>query len=103
MKFSAFHRRLLLVRVALIAIATLYVGGIAHAEQPPTEVRIGFQKGAAILVLVCKQQVIEQRLKTLGVISVKWVEFQFGPSMLEAMGVGVIDLGSVGDMLPIFA
>jgi sulfonate transport system substrate-binding protein len=47
--------------------------------------------------------VIETRLKSLGVQSVKWVEFQFGPPMLEALGAGAIDLGSVGDTPPIFA
>ncbi len=75
----------------------------AHAQALPQEVRIGFQKGAAILVLARKQQAIEQRLKTLGVPSVRWVEFQFGPPMLEAMGAGAIDLGSVGDTPPVFA
>ncbi len=75
----------------------------AQAQALPQEVRIGFQKGSAILVLARKQQVIEQRLKALGVASVRWVEFQFGPPMLEAMGAGSIDLGSVGDTPPIFA
>lgn len=69
----------------------------------PKEVRIGFQKGSAILVLARKQQVVEKRLAALGVPSVKWVEFQFGPPMLEALGAGAIDLGSVGDTPPIFA
>ncbi|WP_326543383.1 sulfonate ABC transporter substrate-binding protein [Pseudorhodoferax sp.] len=69
----------------------------------PKEVRIGFQKGSAILVLARKQQVVEKRLAALGVPSVKWVEFQFGPPMLEALGAGAIDLGSVGDTPPVFA
>ena len=33
----------------------------------------------------------------------KWIEFQFGPPMLEAMRVGAIDIGAVGDTPPIFA
>lgn len=79
-------------------------GGAAQAQGTlPKEVRIGFQKGSAILVLARKQQVIEQRLQALGVPSVKWVEFQFGPPMLEALGAGAIDLGSVGDTPPVFA
>jgi sulfonate transport system substrate-binding protein len=69
----------------------------------PKEVRIGFQKGSAVLVLARKQEVIEKRLKALGVPNVKWVEFQFGPPMLEALGAGAIDIGSVGDAPPIFA
>ena len=36
-------------------------------------------------------------------ISVEWIEFQFGPPMLEAMRVGSIDVGAVGDTPPVFA
>jgi len=79
-------------------------GSSARAQGAlPKEVRIGFQKGSAVLVLARKQQVIEARLKALGVPNVKWVEFQFGPPMLEALGAGAIDLGSVGDTPPVFA
>jgi len=89
--------------LALSAWAT-GLGSSALAQTPlPKEVRIGFQKGSAILVLIKKQQAIEARLKTLGVTHVKWVEFQFGPPLLEALGAGAIDLGSVGDTPPIFA
>ncbi len=87
----------------LVALPWMFAGGPAFAEAVPAEVRIGFQKGAAILVLARKQQVIEKRLKQLGVTSVRWVEFPFGPPMLEAMGAGSIDIGSVGDTPPIFA
>lgn len=89
--------------VALAAASVLGLGSQAFAQAVPKEVRIGWQKGSAIQVLARKQQVIEQRLKTLGIDSVKWVEFQFGPPMLEALGAGAIDLGSVGDTPPIFA
>jgi ABC-type nitrate/sulfonate/bicarbonate transport system substrate-binding protein len=36
-------------------------------------------------------------------IEVKWVEFTSGPPLLEAMNVGSIDFGHVGDTPPIFA
>ncbi len=88
---------------ALSAASVIGFGTQAFAQAVPKEVRIGWQKGSAIQVLARKQQVIEQRLKTLGIDSVKWVEFQFGPPMLEALGAGAIDLGSVGDTPPIFA
>jgi sulfonate transport system substrate-binding protein len=39
----------------------------------------------------------------LGIQNVKWVEFQFGPPLLEALGAGAVDLGSVGDTPPVFA
>ncbi|WP_325344183.1 aliphatic sulfonate ABC transporter substrate-binding protein [Xylophilus sp.] len=75
-------------------------------QQPPSapqEFRVGFQKGSALLLLVRKRPSLETRLRPLGVQSVKWVEFQFGPPMLEALGHGAIDIGSVGDTPPIFA
>jgi sulfonate transport system substrate-binding protein len=101
---STFLRRRAAIAALLTATAALCgFAGPARAQALPAEVRIGFQKGAATLVLARKQQVIENRLKTLGVNNVKWVEFQFGPPMLEAMGAGAIDLGSVGDTPPIFA
>jgi sulfonate transport system substrate-binding protein len=72
------------------------------AEERPREFRIGFQKSGAIVV--AKQQgAIERRLKPLGIESVKWLEFQSGPPMLEAMSVGSVDFGTVGDTPPIFA
>jgi sulfonate transport system substrate-binding protein len=75
----------------------------AQSQGLPKEFKVGFQKGSATLVLARKRQVIEKRLKALGVDTVKWVEFQFGPPMLEALGLGAIDVGSVGDTPPIFA
>ncbi len=99
-------RRRHVVAPALLAISAwaLGSGASAWAQAPlPKEVRIGFQKGSAVQVLARKQEVIEKRLKALGVPSVKWVEFQFGPPMLEALGAGAIDLGSVGDTPPVFA
>lgn len=99
-------RRRHVVAPALVAISALAcgLGTSAWAQAPlPREVRIGFQKGSAVLVLARKQQVVENRLRQLGVSSIKWVEFQFGPPMLEALGAGAIDIGSVGDTPPVFA
>ncbi|MGJ7510109.1 sulfonate ABC transporter substrate-binding protein [Variovorax sp. GT1P44] len=102
---SLFRLRRRDVGPALLALTSAVgLGRSAWAQAPlPGEVTIGFQKGSAVLVLARKQQVIEKRLKALGVPSVKWVEFQFGPPMLEALGAGAIDLGSVGDTPPVFA
>lgn len=102
MKLISNRRRFLPAWLALIASAT-FLNAPVLAQAVPKEVRIGWQKGSAILVLARKRQVVETRLKALGVESVKWVEFQFGPPMLEALGAGAIDLGSVGDTPPIFA
>lgn len=105
MNSTSLRRRALVAGLGLAATLfslTSPARAQAQAQAQPAEVRIGFQKGSAILVLAKKRQVIEQRLKPLG-IAVKWVEFQFGPPMLEAMGAGAVDLGSVGDTPPIFA
>jgi sulfonate transport system substrate-binding protein len=36
-------------------------------------------------------------------IDIKWVDFQFGPPLLEAINVGSVDFGYVGDSPPILA
>ncbi|MGY3031191.1 ABC-type nitrate/sulfonate/bicarbonate transport system substrate-binding protein [Bradyrhizobium sp. USDA 4354] len=33
----------------------------------------------------------------------KWIEFSSGPPMMEAMNVGSVDFGAVGDSPPVFA
>lgn len=78
-------------------------GAWAATPAAPKEFKVGWQKGSAILVLAKHQQVFEKRLKALGVESVKWVEFQFGPPLLEGLGLGAVDIGAVGDTPPIFA
>lgn len=95
------NRRTLLGTVAAgIGLAALPRMAAAQSE-PPKEIRIGFQKNG--LLLIAKQQErLEARFKPLG-ISVKWVEFQFGPPLLEALNVGSIDYGTTGDAPPIFA
>jgi len=108
MPLQSLNRRHFAATLAATASPLLWgAAASAKAQTPsaalPKEVRLGWQKGAAIQVLARKQGVIEQRLKSIGIESVKWVEFQFGPPMLEALGAGAIDLGSVGDTPPIFA
>jgi sulfonate transport system substrate-binding protein len=74
----------------------------ARAAAPSSEFRIGYQK-SGLFVIARQRGAIEARLKTLGIDQVKWVEFPYGPPLLEALGVGSVDLGSVGDTPPIFA
>lgn len=95
-------RRHTLAGLALLgAFASI---GPAFAGDAPKEVKLGFQKGGPLQFLARRKGVIEARLKKeFGIESVKWVEFQFGPPMLEALGIGAIDIGPVGDTPPIFA
>ncbi|BAZ50626.1 aliphatic sulfonate ABC transporter periplasmic ligand-binding protein [Nostoc sp. NIES-4103] len=68
----------------------------------PTKVnvlRFGYQKSN---ILIKAKGVLEKRLSPEGV-SVNWIEFPAGPQLLEAMNVGSIDVGHVGESPPIFA
>lgn len=65
------------------------------------EVRIGFQK-TGLLYIDRQRGLIESRFRQQNV-AVRWVEFTFGPPLLEALSVGSIDYGTVGDAPPIFA
>lgn len=72
------------------------------AEKPGRRLRIGFQKGEPILIAARQQRSFETEFGKVGV-EVDWLEFPFGPPLLEAMRVGSIDAGAVGDTPPIFA
>lgn len=79
--------------IALPALRTL-------AQPAAREFRIGHQKGT--LSLLKGRGTLEKRLAPLGV-SIKWTEFTAGPVQLEALNVGSIDFGDVGEAPPIFA
>jgi sulfonate transport system substrate-binding protein len=93
------HRRTLLAATPLLAAPAVIRA--AHAQSAKV-LRVGTQKGAAILSAERQQRGLETLLNPQG-IEVQWVEFQFGPPMLEAMRIGAIDIGLVGDTPPIFA
>src|SRR5947209_1044254 len=65
------------------------------------EIRVGYQK-TGVLVITRQQAALEKHFAPLGV-DVKWVEFSSGPPMMEAMNVGSVDFGAVGDSPPVFA
>ena len=66
----------------------------------PATLRIGYQKGSASLVLAKEHKLLEQRFANT---QIKWIEFPAGPQMLEALNVGALDIGSTGDIPPLFA
>ncbi|TXN63748.1 aliphatic sulfonate ABC transporter substrate-binding protein [Methylobacterium sp. WL6] len=90
------RRRLLATALA----AALPLTRPAMAAEPGV-LRIGYQKNG-ILVVAKQQGVIEERLAKLG-HSVRWIEFSFGPPLLEALSLDGIDFGQTGDAPPIFA
>ncbi|MEL6064670.1 MULTISPECIES: aliphatic sulfonate ABC transporter substrate-binding protein [unclassified Methylobacterium] len=92
-------RRSLLTALAALPVG-LAVTRSAHATEPGI-LRIGYQKNG-ILVVAKQQGIIERRLEPLG-HTVRWVEFSFGPPLLEALSLDGIDFGQTGDAPPIFA
>lgn len=88
-------------RNLLAAALTLPAIGYAQAAESK-RLRVGFQKGEPVLMAARANKDLETALAPQE-ITVEWVEFQFGPPMLEAMRVGSIDIGAVGDTPPIFA
>jgi sulfonate transport system substrate-binding protein len=93
---SSTRRRLIQGAAAAVALPALG----AFAQVPARTLRIGNQKGN--LSLLKGRGTLEKRLAPLGV-AVKWTEFTAGPVQLEALNVGSIDFGDVGEAPPIFA
>src|SRR6202047_3035350 len=82
-------------------VAAAALSSRARADAVPREIRIGTQKGG-FFPAVKARHTVEDVFKPLG-IEIKWVDFQFGPPLLEAINVGSVDFGYVGDSPPIFA
>lgn len=87
-----------LFTAAVIAAAT--IAGAPALAQDLKELKVGFQK-TGLPVIARQQQLLENALKPKG-ISVTWVEFTAGPPLVEALNVGAINVGWVGDAPPIF-
>jgi sulfonate transport system substrate-binding protein len=93
------RRKFLKLSLGTAAAAALPAG--ARAEVGVKEIRIGYQKNG-VLVIARQRSVLEKHFAPQGV-EVKWVEFSSGPPMMEAMNVGSVDYGAVGDSPPVFA
>lgn len=83
---------------ALAALSALM--GLAQAADAPDTLRIGYQKGSVSMVLAKSHHLLETRFPHT---KITWVEFPAGPQMLEALNVDSIDIGSTGDIPPLFA
>jgi sulfonate transport system substrate-binding protein len=89
------------LKLSLGSAALAALSPYARAETAVKEIRIGYQKNG-VLVIARQRGTLEAYFKPAG-IDVKWVEFSSGPPMMEAMNVGSIDYGAVGDSPPVFA
>ena len=91
---TLYRRHFLAAALALPAIGARAADGKV--------LRVGFQKGEPAQMAAKQNHDLEKLLAPLG-WDIQWIEFQFGPPLLEAMRVGSIDLGAVGDTPPVFA
>lgn len=96
--FTSLNRRKVLA--AALAATALGSTGLVRAQKASRTLRIGHQKGWFSLLKA--RGTLEKRLTPLGV-GVTWIEFNAGPVQLEALNVGAIDFGDVGEAPPIFA
>src|SRR5436305_5218244 len=89
------------LKLSLGTAAATAFAARAKAQAGVKEIRIGYQKNG-VLVVTRQQAALEKHFAPQG-IEVKWVEFSSGPPMMEAMNVGSVDYGAVGDSPPVFA
>ncbi|SHG72228.1 sulfonate ABC transporter substrate-binding protein [Bradyrhizobium erythrophlei] len=89
------------LKLSLGGAAVAAVSREARAQAGVREIRVGYQKNG-VLVIARQQATLEKHFASRG-IAVKWIEFSSGPPMLEAMNVGSVDYGAVGDSPPVFA
>ncbi|MET3335473.1 MULTISPECIES: sulfonate ABC transporter substrate-binding protein [Bradyrhizobium] len=89
------------LKLSIGTAAAAALASPAIAQGAVKEIRVGYQKNGA-LVITRQQAALEKHFTPLG-IEVKWVEFSSGPPMMEAMNVGSVDYGAVGDSPPVFA
>lgn len=93
------RRDFLKLSIGTAAIAAMASPAIAQGTLK--EIRIGYQK-TGVLVIARQQASLEKHFAPQG-IEVRWIEFSSGPPMMEAMNVGSVDFGAVGDSPPVFA
>lgn len=73
---------------------------IESTDQQVESISIGFQKSALNLLVTREQKLLEKEFPGA---KIEWREFPAGPQMLEALAVGAVDVGYVGNTPPIFA
>ena len=98
-----FTKRLFLKSLAGSLAAPALIGAAQAQPAPPQgtpkDIRIGYQKNGVLLIAKA-QKLFEKRFPEA---NISWVEFTFGPPLLEALNTGAIDYGTTGDAPPVFA
>jgi sulfonate transport system substrate-binding protein len=93
-------RTLMALLAAPLAFAALHYAPLARAADA-RHINIGWQKGGSLAVIEARGT-LQKNLAANGV-GITWLEFPAGPQMLEALNVGSIDFGLVGETPPVFA
>ena len=100
------------ISLTSLVISTLFLNGCHKPEASAQEtasspasqtvkmLSIGFQKSSLNLLVARQQKLFEQEFPNA---KIEWREFPAGPQMLEALAVGAVDFGYVGNTPPIFA
>jgi sulfonate transport system substrate-binding protein len=91
----------LLRRFTLGLLLILGLNSLVQAANSPESIRFGFQKYGS-LALLKERQTLEKRYADRN-IKITWTEFTAGPQLLEALNVGSVDFGVVGETPPVFA
>jgi sulfonate transport system substrate-binding protein len=71
------------------------------AEVYPSEIHIAIQKGGGLVALRASGNL--ERAFAPHHVKVKWIEFVYGPPLVEGINSGDVDLGPVGSTPPILA
>ncbi|WP_095056179.1 sulfonate ABC transporter substrate-binding protein [Pseudomonas sp. Irchel s3f7] len=90
---------MIFLKVFFTGLALFSLTNSVMAADPAT-LRIGYQKGSIALLLAKEHGLLEKRFPQT---AVQWIEFPAGPQMLEAINVNALDIGSTGDIPPLFA
>ncbi|MBO9515668.1 MAG: sulfonate ABC transporter substrate-binding protein [Variovorax sp.] len=81
-------------------VALAQPAAASPGAEPLQQLRIGYQKSAANLVVVKQSGWLEKRFPAT---KIAWIEFPAGPQLLEALSVGSLEFGLTGDSPPVFA
>jgi sulfonate transport system substrate-binding protein len=97
---ARFDRRQFLA--ASLGAAALFGGVHTQSGAQAKELRIGYQKGSATLLVLKANGELEKTLRDLG-YTTTWTEFQAAIPLLEALNAGSLDYGNTGAAPVIFA
>lgn len=85
--------------IAFVLLCTTLLQGCTSSSSQSKVIRIGYQKGDEFNITKIRGN-LDKSLKKRG-YKVKWIEFENGTSLLEALRFGSVDYGRTGNTPPI--